>query len=47
VKWKHFSPEEATWEDKKFMHEAYPNLFERLENNEDGVSLKGEGCNTP
>ena len=27
VQWKHFGPEEATWEDENFVREAYPELF--------------------
>ena len=27
VQWKHFSLEEATWEDESFLQEAYPELF--------------------
>ena len=27
VQWKHFGPDEATWEEEKFMQEAYPELF--------------------
>ena len=27
VQWKHFGPEEATWEDESFEQEAYPELF--------------------
>ena len=29
VKWKHFSPEEATWEREEYMKEKYPSLFEK------------------
>ena len=28
VKWKHLSPEEATWELESNMQEAYPDLFQ-------------------
>ena len=31
VQWKHFGPEEATWEDESFVREAYPELFTELE----------------
>ena len=27
VQWKHFIPDEATWEDEGFVWEAYPELF--------------------
>ena len=27
VQWKHFGPDEATWEEEKFMREAYPELL--------------------
>ena len=30
VQWKHFGPDEATWEDEKFIQEAYPELFAEL-----------------
>ena len=30
VQWKHFGLDEATWEDEKFMQEAYPELFAEL-----------------
>ena len=29
VQWKHFSPEEATWEREEDMKEKYPSLFEK------------------
>ena len=31
VHWKHFGPEEATWEDEGFVREAYPELFAKVE----------------
>ena len=31
VQWKHFGPDEATWEDEGFVREAYPELFAKLE----------------
>ena len=31
VQWKHFGPEEATWEDEGFVREAYPELFSATE----------------
>ena len=31
VKWRHFGPDEATWEDEKFVREAYPELFVDLD----------------
>ena len=31
VQWKHFGPEEATYEDENFVREAYPELFTELE----------------
>ena len=34
VQWKHFSPEEATWEMEDKMREAYPSMFQ----NEQGSS---------
>ena len=34
VQWKHFSPEEATWEMEDKMWEAYPSMFQ----NEQGSS---------
>ena len=38
VQWKHFGPEEATWEDESFVWEAYPKLFADMQKNiEDGV----------
>lgn len=38
VQWKHFSSDEATWEDEGFFREAYPELFVELEwNTEDSV----------
>ena len=27
VQWRHFGPEEATWEDESFVRESYPELF--------------------
>ena len=27
VQWKHFGVDEATWEEEKFVREAYPELF--------------------
>ena len=27
VQWKHFGPDEATWEDENFIQEVYPELF--------------------
>ena len=30
-KWNNFSPNEGTWEDEKFVCEAYPELFSELE----------------
>ena len=27
VQWKHFGPDEATWEEERYMQEAYPELF--------------------
>ena len=29
VQWRHFSPEEATWEREVDMKEKYPSLFEK------------------
>lgn len=48
VQWKHFSLEEATWEEEEFMRKAYPALFpEEEENTRDGVPHEGGICNTP
>ena len=44
VQWKHFGHDEATWEDERFVHEAYPELFSELEwNTKDSVTSK-VGC---
>ena len=43
VQWKHFTPDEATLEEEKFMQEAYPELFpERGWNTEDSVTSRGK-----
>eukprot|EP00253_Pinus_taeda_P016974 PITA_16974 len=41
VQWRHFGPEEATWEDQELMKKAYPNLFV-TERHRDGVQSQGE-----
>ena len=47
VQWKHFSPDEATWEDEGFTWKAYPELFSELKLNiEDGVNSRGEVVTT-
>ena len=43
VQWKHFGPYEATWEDERFVHEAYPELFPELEwNTKDNILPAGD-----
>jgi hypothetical protein len=44
VQWRHFSPEEATWEMEEAMRKSYPFLFQGWEldgNTEDDVQFKG------
>eukprot|EP00253_Pinus_taeda_P015832 PITA_15832 len=42
VQWKHFGPEEATWEEEEFMRKVYPTLFfEGRENTKDDVPHMG------
>jgi hypothetical protein len=52
VQWKHFGPNEATWEMEDAMREAYPSLvftidIVAIKNTEDGVIPRGRGCNIP
>eukprot|EP00253_Pinus_taeda_P007859 PITA_07859 len=41
VQWRHFGPEEATWEDEELMKRTYPDLF-MTERHRDGVQSQGE-----
>eukprot|EP00253_Pinus_taeda_P003352 PITA_03352 len=41
VRWRHFGPEEATWEDEELMKRTYPDLF-MTERHRDGVQSQGE-----
>eukprot|EP00253_Pinus_taeda_P017390 PITA_17390 len=41
VQWRHFGPDEATWEDEELMRRAYPDLF-GSERHRDGVQSQGE-----
>eukprot|EP00253_Pinus_taeda_P020634 PITA_20634 len=41
VQWRHFGPEEATWEDEALMKRTYPGLF-MAERHRDGVQSQGE-----
>jgi hypothetical protein len=54
VQWKHFGPDEVTWEMEDAVKQTYPILFTCVhachvdrENIEDDVSFKGEGIVTP
>eukprot|EP00253_Pinus_taeda_P019019 PITA_19019 len=41
VQWRHFGPDEATWEDEELMRRTYPGLF-GSERHRDGVQSQGE-----
>eukprot|EP00253_Pinus_taeda_P012179 PITA_12179 len=41
VQWRHFGPEEATWEDQELMKKTYPVLFMTVRHR-DGVQSQGE-----
>eukprot|EP00253_Pinus_taeda_P006401 PITA_06401 len=41
VQWRHFGPDEATWEDEELMRRTYPDLF-GSERHRDGVQSQGE-----
>eukprot|EP00253_Pinus_taeda_P013796 PITA_13796 len=41
VQWRHFGPDEATWEDEEMMKRAYPDLFGTVRHR-DGVQSQGE-----
>ena len=41
VQWRHFGPEEATWEDEELMKRTYPDLFMTVRH-QDGVQSHGE-----
>eukprot|EP00253_Pinus_taeda_P001534 PITA_01534 len=41
VQWRHYGPEEATWEDEELMRRTYPALFV-AERHRDGVQSQGE-----
>eukprot|EP00253_Pinus_taeda_P032838 PITA_32838 len=41
VQWRHFGPDEATWEDEELMRSTYPNLFGSVRHR-DGVQSQGE-----
>eukprot|EP00253_Pinus_taeda_P035992 PITA_35992 len=41
VQWRHFGPEEATWEDEELMKRTYPDLFMTIRHR-DGVQSQGE-----
>eukprot|EP00253_Pinus_taeda_P019388 PITA_19388 len=41
VQWRHFGPEEATWEDQELMKKTYPDLFMTVRHR-DGVQSQGE-----
>ena len=41
VQWRHFGPEEATWEDEELMKRTYPDLFITVRHR-DGVQSQGE-----
>eukprot|EP00253_Pinus_taeda_P028842 PITA_28842 len=41
VQWRHYGPEEATWEDEELMRRSYPALFV-AERHRDGVQSQGE-----
>ncbi len=42
VLWKHYGPEEATWEDEELMRKVYPNLFHGNRHRDDVQSQEGE-----
>ena len=44
VQWRHFGPDEATWEDEELMRKTYPDLFSS-EGHRDSVQSQGEECN--
>eukprot|EP00253_Pinus_taeda_P008896 PITA_08896 len=41
VQWRHFGPDEATWEDEELMRRTYPDLFGSVRHR-DGVQSQGE-----
>eukprot|EP00253_Pinus_taeda_P005349 PITA_05349 len=41
VQWRHFGPDEATWEDEELMRKTYPDLF-GSKRHRDGVQSQGE-----
>ena len=41
IQWRHFGPEEATWEDLELMKKTYPDLFLTVRHR-DGVQSQGE-----
>eukprot|EP00253_Pinus_taeda_P015243 PITA_15243 len=41
VQWRHFGPDEATWEDEELMKGTYPDLFGSVRH-QDGVQSQGE-----
>eukprot|EP00253_Pinus_taeda_P009047 PITA_09047 len=41
VQWRHFGPDEATWEDEELMRKTYPDLF-GSDRHRDGVQSQGE-----
>jgi len=42
VKWRHFGPDKATWEDEEFMRKAHPELF-LADGHRDDVQISGGG----
>jgi hypothetical protein len=41
VQWKHFSPEETTWELEGDLQKSHPILFQERNNTEDNVFIEG------
>eukprot|EP00253_Pinus_taeda_P026795 PITA_26795 len=41
IQWRHYGPEEATWEDEELMKRTYPALF-MVKRHRDGVQSQGE-----
>eukprot|EP00253_Pinus_taeda_P024685 PITA_24685 len=41
IQWRHYGPEEATWEDEELMKRTYPALF-MVKIHRDGVQFQGE-----
>ena len=40
VRWQHFGPEEATWEDEQLMRDTYPRLFLDGQQHRDDVDFQ-------